>query len=47
MTGCLVRMFGGEIPRVPGAVIKNICLIVCRLLSLQFRFFMASILSVI
>jgi len=37
-----VHTFGGEIPRVPGAAIKNTCLIVCRLLSLQFRLFTAS-----
>jgi len=44
MTECLVRTFGGEIPRVPGAVIKNTCLIVFQLLSLQFRLFTASFL---
>jgi len=33
MTGCLARTFGGEIPLVPGAVIKNTCLIVFQLLS--------------
>jgi len=27
MTGCLARTFGGEIPHVPGAAIKNTCLI--------------------
>jgi len=37
-----VHTFGGEIPRVPGTAIKNTCLIVCRLLSLQFRLFTAS-----
>jgi len=42
MTGCLACTFGGEIPRVPGAVIKNTCLIVCRLLSLHFWLFTAS-----
>jgi len=42
MTECLVRMFGREIPSVPRAVIKNTRLIVCQLLSLQFRLFMAS-----
>jgi len=38
-----VHTFGGEIPRVPGAAIKNTCLIVCRLLSLQFWLFTASV----
>ena len=42
MTGCLACTFGGEIPRVPGAAIKNNCLIVCRILSLQFQLFTAS-----
>jgi len=37
-----VHNFGGEIPRVPSAVIKNTCLIVFWLLSLQFRLFTAS-----
>ena len=37
-----MHTFGGEIPRVPGAVIKNTCLIVWRLLSLQLRLFTAS-----
>jgi len=38
-----VHTFGGEITRVPGATIKNTCLIVCRLWSLQFWLFTASI----
>jgi len=42
MTGCLVHTFGGEIPRVPGAAIKNTCFVVCLLLSLQFQLFTAS-----
>jgi len=37
-----VHTFGGEIPRVPSTIIKNTCLIVFRLLSLQFWLFMAS-----
>jgi len=42
MTGCLACTFGGEIPHVPRAVIKNTCLIALWLLSLQLRLFMAS-----
>jgi len=42
MTGCLVRTFGGEIPHVPGTVIKNTCLIALWLLSLQLWLFTAS-----
>jgi len=42
MTGCLARTFGGEIPCVPGDVIKNTWLIVFRLMSLQLRLFMVS-----
>jgi len=35
-----VRMFGGEIPRVPGAAIKNICLTVhIVLLGFSYRIF--------
>jgi len=43
MTGCLAHTFGGEIPRVPGAAIKNTCLITLWLLSLQLRLFTASV----
>ena len=39
----LACTFGGEIPHVPGATIKNACLIACRLLSLQLWLFMASL----
>jgi len=42
MRGYLARTFGGEIPRVPGAAIKNTCLISLWLLSLQLQLFMAS-----
>ena len=42
MTGYLAHTFGGAIPRVPGAVIKNTCLIALWLLSLQLRLFTAS-----
>jgi len=42
MTGCLAYTFGGEIARVPSALIRNICLIAFQLLSLQLRLFMAS-----
>jgi len=39
MTGCLARMFGGEIPRVPGAVKKNTCLTVYIVLLGYYRIF--------
>jgi len=40
VTGCLVRAFGGEIPRVPGAVIKNTCItIYIVLLGFSYRIF--------
>jgi len=42
MTGCLVRTFGGEIPHVRSAAIKNTCLITLWLLSLQLWLFRAS-----
>jgi len=37
-----VHTFGGEIPHVPGAVIKNTYLTAVRLLSLQLQLFTAS-----
>jgi len=39
MTGCLARTFGGEIPRVPGAVIKDTCLTVYIVLLGYYRIF--------
>jgi len=38
-----VHTFGGEIPRVPSTVIKNTCITVFWLVSLQFQLFMASV----
>jgi len=42
MSECLVRMFGGEIPRVPDTVTKDTCVRVFQLLSLQLQLFTAS-----
>jgi len=43
MTGCLVHTFGGEIPHVPGATIKNPCWTALWLLSLQLQLFTTSV----
>jgi len=37
-----VHTFGGEIPRVPGAIINNTYLVAFRLLNLKLRLFTAS-----
>jgi len=39
MQGCLVLTFGGQIPCVPGAVIKDTCLTVCIVLLGYYRIF--------
>jgi len=39
MKGCLARTFGGEIPRVPSAVIKGTCLTVYIVLLGYYRIF--------
>jgi len=39
MTGCLAHTFGGEIPHVPGTVIKDTCLTVYIVLLGFYRIF--------